>query len=64
MSESNGEVMVDDNVVSTAKPITEMTDREIAEETLTHLRNVGTFVLQFQGMSPAQLIKAMLTGGK
>jgi hypothetical protein len=51
-----------DDVTSPFPPVSEMTDREIAEETLTHLRNVGQFLGQFGGMSPTQVIKLMLTG--
>jgi hypothetical protein len=43
-------------------PVDEMSDREIAEETLTHLRNVGQFLGQFGGLTPTQVIKLMLTG--
>lgn len=50
--------------VAAPPPIESMSDSEKLDEILLHLRNVGSFVMQFQGMSPAQLIKAMLTGGK
>jgi len=41
-----------------------MTDREVAEETLHHLRSVGAALQQFQKVGPAGLMKMMLTGGK
>lgn len=44
------------------RPVNEMTDSEKLDEILNHLRMVGGFLAQFQGMSPAQLIKMMLTG--
>jgi mannose/fructose-specific phosphotransferase system component IIA len=41
--------------------VADMTDREIAEETLTHLRSVGAALKQFQGMGPAGLMKMLMS---
>lgn len=40
--------------------VADMTDREIAEETLTHLRSVGAALKSFQGMGPAGIMKMLM----
>lgn len=40
--------------------ISDMSERDIAEETLQHLRSVGAVLKQFQDVGPAGLMKMML----
>lgn len=44
------------------KPVAEMTDREIAEETLMLLRTAGAALAKFQQSSMGSMIAGMLPG--
>jgi hypothetical protein len=45
------------------KEISEMSDRELAEETVMWLRTVGQAIAQLQKVGPGGMLKAMMKGG-
>lgn len=46
------------------KPVAEMTDRELLEETVTNMRTVGAALAAFQEMGPAKMMASMFASRK
>lgn len=46
------------------KPVSEMTDRELLEETVTTMRIVGAALAAFQEMGPAKMMASMFASRK
>lgn len=52
------------NIIAGSKPISEMSDREIAEETLFWLRETGKALAAIQQQGVGGMMKMMMSNGK